>query len=580
MSVSEAVIKEFLDAQLPFELEAGSFKVRLAQAEAVFKGSPAVNLTGAIAPTDHPDLVGEVRAQGALEDIKVDPESGTLRATVAIDHVDLVKMAGLEKFIGEGSLDELARTVRKQLEGHVPEVQIPVKIEQGIELPSITDGPVLIQGARMPLEVAVADVFAGGGLPLGGGEGRARRAGQDRGAARRGRVEGSGEPETRRLGGEADEGRCQVRTLLRSGTGLALALLLSSLLAGCGREDAATPEEMQAKLQALDQEIPALRAKLGEAVAKDRRLQGMPQDGVRVGVPTTLARTLIQRVVAGFVDSVTLRLSNIGVHKGGKIKKVVTIGEYDLNVKIKEVTGRLKTGKPEVTFGGNTVSLALPVQVASGSGTANIDFVWDGKNVSGAVCGDMKVNENVGGSVKPSQYPVSGALLLTTTTQQILASPKFPVIKVNLKVEPSPESWAVVQGILDSKGGVCGFVVDKVDIKGVLEGLLGKGFDVRLPTEKLKPMAVPVGIAPTMTVRDEPIRIEVKVGHLAITEHMIWLGADVALAGSPGGASTAERPRPRSAPGGRMPCLRMRERRVLGLMPRRAAAPASPSSRQ
>jgi hypothetical protein len=164
VSVSESVIKEFLDAQLPFEVEAGSFKITLAQAEAIFKGSPAVHLTGAIAPTGHPNLVGEVRVQGALEDIRVEPESGTLRATIAIGHVDLVKMAGLEKFIGGGSLDELARTVRKQLEGHLPQVQIPVKIEQGIELPSITDGPVLIEGARMPLAVAVADVFAGGGL--------------------------------------------------------------------------------------------------------------------------------------------------------------------------------------------------------------------------------------------------------------------------------------------------------------------------------------------------------------------------------------------------------------------------------
>jgi hypothetical protein len=164
VSVSESVIKEFLDAQLPFDLEAGSFKVTLKQAEAVFKGSPGVNLTGAIAPAGHPDLVGEVRAQGALEDIQVDPKSGTLRATVSIDHVDLVRMAGLEKWMAGGSVDELARVVRKQLEGHVPEVQIPVKIEQGIELPSVTSGPVLIQGARMPLEVAVADVFAGGGL--------------------------------------------------------------------------------------------------------------------------------------------------------------------------------------------------------------------------------------------------------------------------------------------------------------------------------------------------------------------------------------------------------------------------------
>jgi hypothetical protein len=163
VSVSEAVIKEFLDAQLPFEVEAGSFKVRLLQAEAVFRGSPALRLSGEIAPVDHPNLVGELQTQGALEDIKVDPESGTLRATIAVDHVELIKMAGLEKFIGGGSLDELGRAVRKQLTGRLPEVQIPVKIEQGIELPWVTDGPVLIHGARMPLAVAVEGVFAGSG---------------------------------------------------------------------------------------------------------------------------------------------------------------------------------------------------------------------------------------------------------------------------------------------------------------------------------------------------------------------------------------------------------------------------------
>jgi hypothetical protein len=70
-----------------------------------------------------------------------------------------------------------------------------------------------------------------------------------------------------------------------------------------------------------------------------------------------------------------------------------------------------------------------------------------------------------------------------------------------------------------------------VNIKGVLEGLIGKGFNVRLPTEKIKPMVVPVGVAPTLAVRGEPITIGVKVGDLAITEHMIWLGADVTLKG-------------------------------------------------
>jgi hypothetical protein len=55
----------------------------------------------------------------------------------------------------------LARTVRKQLEPHLPAIQIPVKIEQGIDLPTVDDGPVRIRGANMPLAVAVADVFAG-----------------------------------------------------------------------------------------------------------------------------------------------------------------------------------------------------------------------------------------------------------------------------------------------------------------------------------------------------------------------------------------------------------------------------------
>ena len=332
---------------------------------------------------------------------------------------------------------------------------------------------------------------------------------------------------------------------------LAALALLGALtmisLVGCRREDAATADQMKARIQALAKERDELRAKLGTLVANDRRLTGMPDNGVRVGVPTPLARTLVERVMAGFVDSVTLTLQNLKVHKAGKVKKVVTIGEYDLNVAIEEVTGQLKTGKPEVRFGGNRITVALPVQVASGTGDATIDFKWDGKNIGGAVCGDMDIHQKVSGSVKPDTYPVQGGLLLTATTKQILAAPKFPEIKVNLKVEPSAESWAAVQAILDSKEGVCGFAVDKVNIKGVLEGLLGKGFNIRLPTEKIKPMVVPVGIAPTITVRGEPLTVAVKVGTLAITEHMIWLGAEVTLAepdAAPAGKTPAKTPGP------------------------------------
>jgi hypothetical protein len=244
-------------------------------------------------------------------------------------------------------------------------------------------------------------------------------------------------------------------------------------------------------------------------------------------VPTALASELITKVASGFVDQVTLELKNLKVKKAGTVKKIVTIGQYELQVRIHKVSGKLKTGTPELTFGGNQVKLALPVTVASGSGNATINFKWDGKNVSGAVCGDMEITQEVSGGVKPESYPVAGSLVLTATAREILASPRFPVIKIRLRIEPSQESWSAVEKILADKEGVCGYVVDKVNVLGIVQGLIEKGFNVRLPTEKIKPMAIPVGIEPSMQVRGKQVELGIKVGELAITEKMIWLGADI-----------------------------------------------------
>jgi len=306
-----------------------------------------------------------------------------------------------------------------------------------------------------------------------------------------------------------------------------------------GREDRQTPEQLRAGLAALEKERDELRAKLGELIASDPRLAGMPEQPVRIGVPTELAREMITKTVTGFVDQVALELRNIKVKKSGKVKKVVTIGSYDLKVLINEISGKLKTGPPDVRFGGDQVALDLPVQVASGTGRATIDFVWDGKNISGAVCGDMEITQEVSGSVKPSDYKVEGSLHLTATAKQILASPKFPEVKIRITVAASEASLAEVQKILDSKEGVCGFVVDKVDIKKILLALLDKGFNVRLPTEKIKPIAIPVGIQPTMEVKGRTVNLALKVGHLKITEHMIWLGAEVAVDIGPDGGGKA-----------------------------------------
>lgn len=164
VSIAEAVVKEFVDAQLPFTVELESYRIELEAANATFRSSPTVSLTGTIVHKDHPDYVGAVSAIGALDSIAVDTTTGTLRAELVVGHVDLLKMAGLERFLTGGTVDELARRVRVQLEGRLPAIQIPVRIEQSIELPAVTQGPVRLHGASMPLAVSVADVFAGQGV--------------------------------------------------------------------------------------------------------------------------------------------------------------------------------------------------------------------------------------------------------------------------------------------------------------------------------------------------------------------------------------------------------------------------------
>jgi len=309
------------------------------------------------------------------------------------------------------------------------------------------------------------------------------------------------------------------------------------------RADRQTPAEIRAEIAALEVERDGLRQRLEGLVGTDPRLAGMPDTPVRLAVPTGLAGDLIGRVLTGAADQVTIELRNLRARKRGTVRKVITIGDYDLRVTVNQVVGTLRTGAPTVTFGGNEVALALPLTVAAGTGTATIDFAWDGRNISGAVCGDMTVRQVVSGSVRPRTYPVTGRLRLTSTDTEILAEPRLPPMRLHLNVVPSAASWQAAQKLLDDKTGLCGFVLDRVNVMGAVQRLVDRGFRVRLPVEKLKAVALPVGVEPTMQVRGETVALGIRVGGLAITPHAIWLGAHVSVAGG-----DDARPRPTGPP--------------------------------
>lgn len=315
-------------------------------------------------------------------------------------------------------------------------------------------------------------------------------------------------------------------------------LLCGSLIAAltlsvCHARKASDLDEESRVLAALEEDRDTLRARLDELMPRDERLKGMPNSAVRIGLPTGLTRTLIERVISGVVDQVEIQLSGIRIHKTGTVRKMVTLGSYELDVELEEVRASLATGAPTLMFGGNRVSIAMPVKVVKGTGRTNLAFKWDGRNVSGMVCGDMDINRKLTGEVRPDTYPISGTLLFERTAGQMLVRPRFPRLVLKIQPVPTVESWAQVEAIVAEKTGMCGFVLKKVDILQVVKDLLSKGFDVSLPTEKIKPVAVPVGIAPSLVIHGQRVNLAARVEALAITEHMIWLGADITLMDAP-----------------------------------------------
>jgi len=312
------------------------------------------------------------------------------------------------------------------------------------------------------------------------------------------------------------------------GGALALGLAWAAGLAGCHREDRLSASELRREITALEQERETLYARLDDMVSRDPRLAGMPQAPLRVDIPTELLRDLLGKLAGGFANQVTLTLENLHVRHHGEVKKLVRLGTYDLEVTIAEVSGRLQTGTPQVGFGNESVSMVLPVRVDSGQGRARLHFHWNGEGVAGTACGDLDAVEDVGGRVKPADYVLAGSVRLQAAGGGILAIPRFPPLRVRLRIEPSAASWAAARRILDSKKtGFCGTVLDHVDVLGLVRDVVDQGFEVRLPTEKIHPATVPVVVAPTVDLGGRPLALAISVGELAITERSLWLGVQV-----------------------------------------------------
>ncbi len=167
IGVEEALVRELLAATLPQEKTiAGRARVRLEKADVSFRSvQSVVTVSGRVSSQSEPSTFADLTLTGGLDRIEVNPQTGKLVARVVLDDFEVQRAAagGAESGFVRSAVESLGQQGLESLSELVPPIEIPVRLEQQIEMGGLGEGPVSVMPARLPLTAVVAQV-----LPLSG----------------------------------------------------------------------------------------------------------------------------------------------------------------------------------------------------------------------------------------------------------------------------------------------------------------------------------------------------------------------------------------------------------------------------
>jgi hypothetical protein len=295
--------------------------------------------------------------------------------------------------------------------------------------------------------------------------------------------------------------------------------------------------------------------RLEALLAKDAVMaEAMRTEGdVVIAARSEFARAVIQQVARQYFDRVVVDLRDIDVFKQGEVRKDTPIGrkrvgEWAVDMRVHHVKGVLRAGNPRVTFReGNRVDLAFPVHLEQGEGRATLDFTYDSKGLANLVCKDFQAEETVQGGVIPEEYPVNGTFTLRTAPSSLTAQPAFRD-EFRLRLDLDPGSWAAVRARLQKEDrlGRCGLALDPDKALADLRALAGRGFDVRLPSQLFRSVALPAHTAQSVQVDTHQVGVRVRQNALGLGPNAVWYSAQVEVALPDGLASQARSSIPRT----------------------------------
>jgi hypothetical protein len=318
-------------------------------------------------------------------------------------------------------------------------------------------------------------------------------------------------------------------------------------------EASAAPPPLPADLEKRHE---ALHARLQELLTKDATVQRSlaVKGDIVLAVSSGLAREVIREVGRSYLDRVALRFHDFAIATQGSVRKDtflgrLKVGDWSLDMQMRELSGLLRTGAPQVELGKNDqVGLTFPVHLEKGEGVVTVDFAWDSRGLANLVCQDFKIEEQtLKGVALPDDFPVSGHFELTATPGSLTALPVFPD-RFRVGFDLDPQSWATVRARLEEQDSSdrCGRALDPDKVLAKLQELAHNGVMVKLPSKLFRTITLPSGIAESVTVGDRDLKIAAVQKGLQVTPDILWYTANVQvqLPPAPSGAGGTGVPKP------------------------------------
>src|SRR5262249_27600082 len=101
---------------------------------------------------------------------------------------------------------------------------------------------------------------------------------------------------------------------------------------------------------------------------------------------------------------------------------------------------------------------------------------------------------------------------------------------------------ATVEDVKEDKNGVCRMAIQKIDVRSLVQKIIDKGFDVKLPPKLFKPISLPASVEQTVDIRGRTVTLDAHPLGLRVTPVMVWYGVAMGAAVEAPAASASPSP--------------------------------------